>query len=265
MPRSTVLWFPLLLVGTVPGQSAPVIQKSGPSPDFAAIDAYVTREMRGERIPGVSIAIVHGGEVVHARGFGADGAGHAITPQTPFLIGSMSKSFTALALMQLVQAGKVNLDSPAQFYLPEFRVADSVASASITLRHLLYHTSGIPTKAPRATTEGGGLLAQVAALSRDHLGERTRHPTRVRQSQLHRARRDCRRIAGMSFADYVRSQLFTPLDMQHSYVSQDDAMQAGMSRGHRYWFGFPVANVMSHGADSPPRRSWPVPRTLATS
>jgi len=263
MPRSTpkwslptaALWLPLQLVGTLHGQSAPARPPSGAAPDFAAIDAYVSNEMRGERIPGVSLAIVHDGQVVHARGFGTDGGGHSITAQTPFLIGSMSKSFTALALMQLVQAGKVELDRPAQFYLPEFRVADSVASASITVRHLLYHTSGIPTKAPRATTAGGGLLAQVAALSRVRLESTpgTRHeyasPNYIVLGAI------VERVSGMPFAEYVRTKLFMPLDMQHSHVSQDEAMREGMSRGHRYWFGFPVATILPHEADRLPTAS----------
>lgn len=263
MPRSTrnrylprvALWLPLLLVSRLQGQSVPATPKSGASPDFAAIDAYVAKEMGSERIPGVALAIVHGNEIVHARGFGADGVGHKITPQTPFLIGSMSKSFTALALMQLVQAGKVELDRPAQFYLPEFRVADSAASASITLRHLLYHTSGIPTSAPRATTEGGGLLAQVEALSSVTLESTpgTRHeyasPNYIVLGAI------VERVAGMSFAGYVRTQLFTPLDMQHSHVSQEAAMRDGMSRGHRYWFGFPAATILPHEDDRLPTAS----------
>lgn len=262
MPRSTrnrylptvALWLPLMLVCRLQGQSAPATPKSGGSPDFAAIDAYVAKEMGSERIPGVSIAIVHGSAIVHARGFGADGVGRTITPQTPFLIGSMSKSFTALALMQLVQAGKVELDRPAQFYLPEFRVADSATSASITLRHLLYHTSGIPTGAPRGPA-GGGLLGQVAALSQVTLESTpgTQHeyasPNYIVLGAI------VERVAGMSFADYVRTHLFTPLDMQHSHVSQEAAMRDGMSRGHRYWFGFPVATILPHEGDRLPTAS----------
>ena len=64
------------------------------APDVAAIDAYVQAEMRADRVPGAALAIVHGKEVVHMRGFGDDGAGNPVTPQTAFILGSMSKSFT---------------------------------------------------------------------------------------------------------------------------------------------------------------------------
>src|SRR3989441_4857770 len=117
-------------------------------PDIARIDAYVSEQMQANHIPGVALGLVHNDQIVHLRGFGsADQSGRAVTPQTPFTLASVSKSFTALAVMQLVEAGKVKLDTPVQRYLPWVRVADPVASARITLRHLLYHTGGLPTSA----------------------------------------------------------------------------------------------------------------------
>ena len=96
-------------------------------------------------IPGVSLAIIEGDKIVHLRGFGqARPGGEAPTPQTPFFIGSLTKWITALAVMQLVEAGKVELDAPVQRYLPWFRVADPVASAQMTVRHLLNQTSSLP-------------------------------------------------------------------------------------------------------------------------
>lgn len=68
------------------------------------------------------------------RGFGkADSSGRPVTPQTPFVIGSLSKSITAAAIMQLVEAGTVQLDAMVQRYIPWFRVADVEASAEITV------------------------------------------------------------------------------------------------------------------------------------
>ena len=100
---------------------------------LANIDAYVEQERQAARVPGIALAIVQGDRVVHLQGFGeADPSGRAVTPQTPFGIGSASKSFTALAIMQLVEAGKIELDAPVQRYLPWFRVADAEASASAT-------------------------------------------------------------------------------------------------------------------------------------
>src|SRR5918912_1372739 len=123
-------------------------------PDIASIDAYINAQMQADHIPGVALGLVHNDQIVHLRGFGtADQSGRAVTPQTPFILASVSKSFTALAIMQLVEAGKVELDAPVQRYLPWFRVADPVASARITVRHLLYHTSGIPSSGYACTTD----------------------------------------------------------------------------------------------------------------
>ena len=112
------------------------------------VDDYITARMETAHIPGLSVAIVQGDQIVYLKGYGqADPSGRPVTPQTPFIIGSISKTFTALAVMQLVESGKVDLDAPVQRYLPWFRVADPEASAQITVRNLLNHTSGLPQKA----------------------------------------------------------------------------------------------------------------------
>jgi len=75
---------------------------------FAVLDAYIEKQMRRLNIPGASLAVVEGDQVVHLRGFGrARPGGGAPTPQTPFFIGSLAKSFTALAIMQLVEKGQI--------------------------------------------------------------------------------------------------------------------------------------------------------------
>ena len=109
------------------------------------IDAHIERQMERLNIPGAALAVVEGEEISHLRGFGrARPGGEAPTSQTPFIIGSLTKSITALAVMQLVEEGKVELDAPARRYLPWFRVANPQASARITVRHLLNQTSGLP-------------------------------------------------------------------------------------------------------------------------
>src|SRR5919201_1751449 len=74
----------------LPGAAAPRTS----SPDFAAIDRYVEQEMQTLRLPGLALGIVQGDQIVHLKGFGlADPSGPAVTPQTPFGIGSLAKSF----------------------------------------------------------------------------------------------------------------------------------------------------------------------------
>ena len=133
------------------------------APDIARINAFVSEQVQRNGIPGLALGLVEGDRIIDLKGFGkADQSGRAITPQTPFDLASVSKPLSALAIMQLVEAGKVELDAPVQRYLPAFRLADPVASAQITVRHLLQHTSGIPLTACQ-TQVGAVSLEQFVA------------------------------------------------------------------------------------------------------
>lgn len=214
---------------------------------YDAIDAYIDEQMRRLKIPGVSLAIVEGDKIVHRRGFGkARPGGDAPTPQTPFFIGSLTKSFTALAVMQLVEAGKIELDAPAQRYLPWFRVADPEASSQITVRHLLNQTSGLPQSPGLANladfdNRSDATERQVRALS--HLKLTRPVGSKFEYSNLNY------NVLGLivesasreSYADYVQHHIFDPLDMRHSYTSIVEAQQDDLAMGYRYWFGVPVA------------------------
>src|SRR3990172_3824147 len=145
-----------------PGSDTPAANGQGTAPEFAAIERFVQNEMAAQRIPGLALGIVKDDRIAYIRGFGkADDSVRAVTPQTPFIIGSLSKSFTALAIMQLVEANKIELDAPVQRYLPWFRVADEKASAEITVRNLLNHTSGVSTKTGRSY-QGNGDTSDTA-------------------------------------------------------------------------------------------------------
>lgn len=231
--------------GMMTAWAAPLPQ-SGSNPDFAAIDAYLTAQMAELRIPGLALGIVQGNQVVHLQGFGvADPAGRTVTPQTPFSLNSISKSFVALAIMQLVEQGKIELDAPVQRYLPWFQVADGEASTQITVRHLLNQTSGLPESAAYAD------LARPAAAA-DTLEERVR---RLHTTPLNRpvgatfeytdANYDIlgmivQTVAGQPYTAYVQQQILTPLAMQHSGTTRPQALPADLAVGYRSWFGFPV-------------------------
>lgn len=87
--------------------------------DFESVDAFIQTEMDSIRIPGLALAIVHGDEIIYQKGYGiADPSGRPVTPQTPFNIGSVSKAFTALTVMQLAEDDMLELDAPVQRYLP---------------------------------------------------------------------------------------------------------------------------------------------------
>ena len=136
----------------------------------AALDPWFDDAVRDAGIPGAAIAVVQDGRIVHEHGVGtADDTGRPVTGRTPFVIGSLAKSLTALAVGQLAERGRVDLDSPVQGYLPEFAVADPGASHAITVRQLLNQTSGIPGAAGTAplSLPATSLDSQVRALDLD--------------------------------------------------------------------------------------------------
>lgn len=101
------------------------------------------RETQG--IPGIAAAIVKDGEILAAEGFGYRNLEQKlpVTAHTIFPLCSISKSFTGVAIMQLVEAGQLALDEPVVSYLPDFRIADAEATRKITPRILLSHQSGL--------------------------------------------------------------------------------------------------------------------------
>src|SRR5688572_32615204 len=93
--------------------------------DFKAVDTYISTRMKELGIPGAALVIIQGDLIVHLTAFGvADAYGRAVTPQTPLFTCSTGKSFTALTILQLVEAGKIKLDAPVQTYLQSIGVAD---------------------------------------------------------------------------------------------------------------------------------------------
>jgi CubicO group peptidase (beta-lactamase class C family) len=235
-------------VASAPGSDEPTANgASAAAPRFAEIESFVRDEMAAQRIPGLALAIVEDGRALYMRGFGkADDSGRVVTPQTPFVIGSVAKSFTAVAVMQLVEAGKVELDAPVQRYLPWFRVADEEASAAITIRHLLNQTSGLSTKTGRTfqgngDTSDGALEAAVRKLRSVELvapvGEKHQYST-INYSVLGLV---VQAVAGRSFERYVQAQIFDPLGMGTSFTSEEDAQPQGLADGYHYVFGRPRA------------------------
>jgi CubicO group peptidase (beta-lactamase class C family) len=218
---------------------------ANPDPDLASIDAYIEREMRDVHIPGLALGIVHNDEVVHLRGFGQAGpAGHAVTPQTPFILASASKSFTALAIMQLVESGKVDLDTPVRRYLPDFRVADEAASAQITVRHLLHHTSGLPEDSafgPMLSNDirDEALSDRVRALEDVQLSNAVGAVFEYTDANYDVLGLVVQTVSGQSYESYIAEHVFAPLGMNQSYTNQTDAQRNGLATGHRSWFGYP--------------------------
>jgi CubicO group peptidase (beta-lactamase class C family) len=113
------------------------------SAKFLKVCETIVAEMKRLKIPGVAIGIYHNGKE-HTAGFGVTSLENplAVTPDTLFQTGSISKTFTGTIFMRLVEEGKVDLDAPVRTYLPKFKLTDKDVTEKVTLRHLLTHTGG---------------------------------------------------------------------------------------------------------------------------
>ena len=133
------------IVSAVPGQDLRPSERT--TALVASIDSLVAPFVSNQRVPGISLAIVENGKTIYAKGLGTTSLTeqHTPTPDTQYRLASVSKPFTAVAIFQLVQDGKVKLDEPARLYCPEL----SALNGAPTIRHFLMHRSGM-----RHTTDG---------------------------------------------------------------------------------------------------------------
>jgi CubicO group peptidase (beta-lactamase class C family)/D-alanyl-D-alanine dipeptidase len=140
----------LVLVSDVPAKAQTEILP--PEKYQAAVqklEGWIAREVKAKRLPSLALALVDDQEVVWARGFGwaDEAAGQPATAETLYRVGSVSKPFTALLVMLLVQLGLLDLDAPVSRYLPDFRPKNQF-DKELTLRQMLAHRSGLVRESP---------------------------------------------------------------------------------------------------------------------
>jgi CubicO group peptidase (beta-lactamase class C family) len=219
--------------------------------DFAAIDAHIVSQMQELRIPGLALGIVKDDQILYLQGYGvADPSGRSVTPQTPFQIASLGKPLTGVAIMQLVEQGKLELDAPVQRYLPWFRVADEVASAQMTVRHLLYHTSGLPQRvgieiALKGDSRPDALEARVRELKTVQLNRPVGATYEYANSGYMILGLLIQEVSGQSYESYLSEHLFAPLQMNQAFTELDEAKAHGLASGYRQWFGLPLPGEMA--------------------
>lgn len=215
--------------------------------DTVAVDDFVRAQMDKHRVPGLALAVIDQGEVTHLAGFGDAGGGRSVTPDTPFVLGSISKSFTAVAVLQLAEQGLVELDAAVAVYLPGFAVADEKATAAITVRHLLSHTSGLSELGYNRVLARDTTLEQAVA---DLRRARPTAPVGARFQYFNQGYSVLallvQTVSGQPFGTYVTQHVFEPLSMTRSFVDRGQAITAGLAQGHSKIFGFPLARELPH-------------------
>ncbi|QFT77317.1 serine hydrolase [Erythrobacter sp. THAF29] len=203
------------------------------------IDAFIKAELPTSAAPGIAYARVKDGTVT-ARGFGErrKGSGKSVTADTLFPIGSVTKSFTALAIMQLVEAGVLGLDDPVSQHLPAFAGGPA---GGVTLRQLLNHTSGYSTvqgNSQHGNTDASrlGLIeyaGELAQVTPTHAPGAVWEYSNANYQILGAVIEEA---SGARYADYIETRIFAPLGMIDSEVVVGPAPSA-MATGHRPWFG----------------------------
>ncbi|HZN12171.1 MAG TPA: serine hydrolase, partial [Blastocatellia bacterium] len=206
----------LALAGAAPAPPADRA-RADYAPVARLLEKFIAREMADKELPAVSVALVDDQQTVWVAGFGLADP-QAKTPagaETVYRVGSVSKLFTDLAVMQLVERGTLDLDAPVERYLPDFKPRNSFGRP-VTLRQLMSHRSGLVREPPVGNyfdPSGPSLAATVASLNRTALvyapGARIKYSNAAIAAVgyvLERAQRE-------PFPRYLKRALLEPLGM----------------------------------------------------
>ncbi|WP_242454670.1 serine hydrolase domain-containing protein [Bailinhaonella thermotolerans] len=202
--------------------------------DIERARARISELLAEYRIPGAAIGILHRGQVTTlAAGVRNAKTREPVTGGTVFQCGSMTKTWTALAFMRLVDEGKAALDEPVRTYLPGFRVADPGVTAALTPRHLLNHTSGVE-EAYGDPGEGDDvyerMVAAVAGAPQVHpLGHTHGYSAALGYAILARVMEV---IDGARWDDIMRDRLFRPLGLTATSTRHDRVDPRRAATGH---------------------------------
>lgn len=241
--RAAAAILALALIGAAGAAAGSVVSLSNdetqPAAPIQQVQRVLAEQLDESGIAGGAVVVVSH-EGIEARGVGSAGGGRDVTADTPFVIGSASKSFTALAVMQLVDAGRVDLDAPLRDYAPELELADAQPVDDITVRHLLQQTSGLDDLAGGpllASAADGTPLAAIAELQDAELASVPGEKWLYANANYVLAGLVVEHASGLSYGDYVQQEIFTPLGMTHSSASTVPVGSDELAEGHRYWFG----------------------------
>lgn len=189
----------------------------------ARMDAYLAASFPRTGAPGLAVAVVDADGVRYLRTLGDCSGADA-----PFIVGSLSKSFTAVAVMQLVEQGAVDLDAPASRYAPGYDVPDEV-----TVRSLLNQTSGFGADDSLAEAADGELGETFGAFS-------------YANANYDLLGRVVEGASGEDYARYLDEHVLEPLGVASTTADPARAEALGMVPGHRDWFGLSVADGFRH-------------------
>jgi CubicO group peptidase (beta-lactamase class C family)/D-alanyl-D-alanine dipeptidase len=188
---------------------------------IAAVDAFVAREVAEKKLPSLSIALVDDQTIVWSGGYGFVDVDRTTpaTAETVYRVGSVSKLFTDVAIMQLVEEGKIDLDAPARTYLPDLVPKSSFGDAPITLRQMMAHRSGLARETPIGSyfdPTPPSLDSTVASLNGTELIHRPGTRTKYSNAAIAAVGLALEKVEGKPFASVVARRVLEPLGMTKS-------------------------------------------------
>ncbi len=207
--------------------------------DYAAVAAtltqFIEQEMAQKQLPALSIALVDGDQIVWAQGFGyADPAKKTpATAETVYRVGSVSKLFTAIGVMQLVERGQLNLDAPIGTILPDFHPPNPFGTP-ITLRELMSHRAGLVREPPDGNSfeaRPPSLADVVRSLNRTALVYAPGTRTKYSNAGATVAGYALAQKAGEPFAGYIERHVLRPMGLQASGFEPAPELAGGLAKG----------------------------------
>ena len=207
---------------------------------FRALGEGIVADMKRLNVPGVSVAVMLGDEQWSA-GFGVTNVEHPlpVTGSTLFQIGSITKTMTTTLLMQLVEAERLDLDTPVRAYLPSLKLADESVASRVTTRHLLTHTGGWMGDYFNQYGNGNDALDKmVKSLSRLPQMTPLGSVWSYNNAGFNIAARLLEVIHKQPYEDIAKKYLFQPTGMTQAFFYPDDAiMTSRFASGHLTWDG----------------------------
>ncbi|HEX8133960.1 MAG TPA: serine hydrolase domain-containing protein, partial [Actinomycetes bacterium] len=199
-----------------------------------ALSEFVAATATRFGIPGVAVGVwADGREVYACHGMTSVDNPLPVDRDTLYLLGSVTKTYTAATLLRLVADGRVELDAPVRRYVPELRLRDDRAAAQMTMLNLLNHTAGLDWGLIADFGEGDDALAgYVVRMAELDLvaapGERASYS----QAGYNLAGRIVEKVTGLTFERAVASLVLEPLGLANSFFARDDVMTRRFAVGH---------------------------------
>ena len=218
-----------------------IVAADGPYAEVARrLEPWIAAEMATKALPALSIALVDDQRIVWARGFGFADVERRVpaTAETVYRVGSVSKLFTDMAVMQLVEQGKLDLDAPVNRYLPEFAPRNPF-KAAITLRQLMSHRSGLVREPPAGhyfDPAAPALIDVVKSLAGTTLVFEPGTHTKYSNAGIAVVGAVVERVSGEPFPKAIEHALLGPLGMSRSSFEPDAALMRQMAHGQMWTY-----------------------------